>query len=330
MKVWSGHPDTWSPPEGRSSVTIGVFDGVHLGHRSLLSLLDPAHTKTVLTFEPHPAEVLVPGTHPRLLTTIDERLELFAALGIGQVGILDLADIRYLPPDAFVAEILAGKVNAAQVVVGEDYRFGRDRTGNAGLLETLGRQHDFETVAVPLMKTDGGIVSSTRIRNLVAEGRPEEAATCMGSLFRVTGPVIHGDKRGRELGFPTANLEPPTRKVLPADGVYAGFAVIDGHRRPAAINVGLRPTFGEGRRLVEAFVLDFDADLYGKVIAVEFAHWLRAELRFESVESLVEQMNRDVARTKELTASGVWVQEGGTISGNPPLDEKQARDESHI
>ena len=319
MIVWKGHPETWPDPGAPTSVTIGVFDGVHLGHRSLISLLDRVHTPTVLTFEPHPVEVLVPGTHPRLLTTIDERIDLLETLGIEQVGVLHLADCRQLPPEDFVTEILVGRLRAAQVVIGADYRFGHDRAGDAALLEKMGRQFGFETVAAPLMETAGGVVSSTRIRDLIAEGRPDEASACLGSLYRVTGEVVHGDRRGRELGFPTANLEPPARKVLPADGVYAGYAVVDGDRLPAAINVGVRPTFGEGHRLVEAFILDFSGDLYGKVIAVEFAHWLRAELRFDTVESLVDQMNEDVERTRTLVGSPGWSRTGGTIPGDPPV-----------
>lgn len=322
MIVWQGHPDSWPVAEGPTSVTIGVFDGVHLGHRSLLSLLDRDLTPTVLTFEPHPVEVLVPGTHPRLLTTIEERIDLLAALGVERVGVLHLADIRHLAPQDFVTEILVGRLRAAQLVVGADYRFGHDRAGDTALLHTMGREHGFETVSTTLMESAGGVISSTRIRNLVAEGRPDEASACLGSLFRVTGEVVSGDRRGRELGFPTANLEPPERKVLPADGVYAGYAVVEGRRLPAAINVGVRPTFGDSGRLVEAHLLDFSEDLYGKVIAVEFAHWLRSEARFETVEALVDQMHADVAQSRVLLAAPDWDGEGGTIPGDPPVGQE--------
>jgi riboflavin kinase/FMN adenylyltransferase len=319
MIVWRGHPDDWPGSEAPTSVTIGVFDGVHLGHRSLLARLDRSNTPTVLTFDPHPVEVLAPGTHPRLLTTIDERLELLASLGVEKVGVLDLNDIRYLDPEEFVTEILVGHMRAAQVVVGEDYRFGRDRSGDVALLRELGERHGFEVVAAPLLHTGEAVVSSTRIRNLIAEGRPEEAAACLGSRFRITGRVIHGDKRGRELGFPTANVEPPARKVIPADGVYAGWAVVDGEGLPAAINVGVRPTFGEGARLIEAYLLDFEADLYGRVIGVEFGWWLRPELRFDGIGELLEQMHADVDRTRELTGSEVLPREGGSIPTDPPV-----------
>lgn len=319
MIIWRGHPDTWTEPAGPTSVTIGVFDGVHLGHRSLISLLDRQHTPTVLTFEPHPVEVLVPGTHPRLLTTVDERIDLLGTLGIEQVGVLDLGHIRDLAPEDFITQILIDRLHAAQVVVGADYRFGRDRAGDADLLRNMGAEHGYETLAATLMESAGGVVSSTRIRNLVAEGRPDEASACLGTLFRITGEVVPGDRRGRELGFPTANLSPPTRKVMPADGVYAGFANVDEERIPAAINVGVRPTFGLGHRLVEAHLLDFSGDLYGEVIAIEFAHWLRPEARFDSVDDLVKQMNDDVARARVLLGSPGWDDRGGTIPDDPPV-----------
>ncbi len=298
-----GPPSGWPDPLAPTAVTCGVFDGVHLGHRSLLSHLDQSLLTTVLTFEPHPVEVLVPGTHPRLLTTIDERIELLAAQGIGQVGVLDLADIRHLAPQDFVTEVLVGRLGAAQVVVGADYRFGHDRAGDASLLVEMGPDLGFETVVAPLLEGDGIVVSSTRIRNLIAEGRPEEAAGALGSLFRITGEVIPGDRRGRELGFPTANIAPPPRKVIPADGVYAGYAVVGESRFPAAVNVGVRPTFGDGDRLIEAYLIDFDADLYGRTIAIEFAQWLRPEARFDTIEELVEGINADVAATKALVGN---------------------------
>jgi riboflavin kinase / FMN adenylyltransferase len=303
MRVWRGHPRTWPDPDGPAAVSIGVFDGVHLGHRALLSHLGREGTPTVLTFDPHPVEVLVPGVHPRLLTTVDERIDLLGTIGIEQVGILDLADIRELAPSRFVEDILVSRVGARQVVVGADFRFGKDRTGDTDDLALLGGRHGFDTIVVDLLDDSDGVISSTRIRSLLEEGRPAEAAAAMGSLFRITGPVRTGDRRGRELGFPTVNLEPPSRKVIPANGIYAGHVVVGAERRPAAISVGVRPTFGDGARLIEAYILDFEGDLYGQVVSVEFAHWLRLEAKFGSVEALVAQMEEDVARTRELTAS---------------------------
>lgn len=319
-----GAPADWPEASAPTAVTCGVFDGVHFGHRSLLALLDQSLLTTVLTFEPHPVEVLVPGTHPRLLTTVAERIELLADQGIRQVGVLDLADIRHLAPEEFVTEVLVDRLRAAQVVVGSDYRFGHDRAGDAALLERMGADLGFETVVTPLLQAGDGVVSSTRIRNLVAEGRVADAADALGSLFRITGTVVPGDRRGRELGFPTANLEPPARKVIPADGVYAGYAVVGGSRLPAAINVGVRPTFGEGHRLVEAFILDFDGDLYGETIGVEFADWLRPEARFDSVDDLVAQMDVDVDRTRQLLGNDGRSDGGGTIPSNLPVGPRDS------
>lgn len=326
-----GPPADWTQSAVPTAVTCGVFDGVHHGHRSLLALLDPELLTTVLTFEPHPVEILVPGTHPRLLTTVAERIELLAGQGVRQVGVLNLADIRHLAPEEFVTEVLVERLHAAQVVVGSDYRFGHDRAGDAALLERMGPDLGFETVVAPLLEAGDGVLSSTRIRNLVAEGRPAEAAAALGSHFRITGEVVHGDRRGRDLGFPTANIEPPARKVVPADGVYAAYAVVGEDRFAAAVSVGVRPTFGEGHRLVEAFILDFEGDLYGQMIGVEFVQWLRPETRFDSVDELVEQMNADVDRTRALLANADWSSGGGTIAANPPVGHRDStRDESHI
>ncbi len=303
MKVLTGHPSLWARPTGRSAVAIGVLDGVHLGHRSLLHRLDPSFTRTVLTFEPHPVEVLRPGWHPRLLTTIEERLELLDGAGVDQVGVLDLVDVREFDPVRFVQEVLVDRLAAAQVVCGLDFRFGRDRAGDVDLLGVLGKAHGFE-VDRAQMVTDqsGGIISSTWIRTLIEAGRPAEAAGMLGSTFRITGEVRRGDSRGREIGVPTANIELPSRKVTPAFGVYAGNVKRGGRRHPAAINIGVRPTFGDGNPLVEAHLLDFEGDLYGERISVELAHYLRPEIAYDNVDDLVTQMGEDIARTRDLVS----------------------------
>ncbi len=300
MRVWDGHPNTWSSVTAPTAVTVGVLDGVHLGHRSLIARLDPGLVRTVLTFEPHPIEVLVPGTHPRLLTTIDERIDLLGEAGVEQVGVLDLADIRELEAPRFVEDVLVERLGVAQLAAGTDFRFGVNRTGDIDLLVEMGRTHGFVVEGVPLMVHDDRVISSSRIRELIEEGRPEEAARALGYQFRVTGTVIHGDGRGKEIGFPTANLEPPARKVLPAIGVYAGYATVEGHRHQAAINIGVRPTFGGGALMVEAHLLDFAGDLYDEQIMVELGRYLRPELHFDSVEELVDQMGRDVEETRTL------------------------------
>jgi riboflavin kinase/FMN adenylyltransferase len=254
----------------------------------------------VLTFDPHPIEVLRPGTHPRLITTIEERLGLLEGLGVDQVGVLDLGDIRELDPVEFVEEVLVGKVGTAHLITGPDFRFGRDRTGDTALLAALAPRHGFVFEEISLVGDEAGDFSSSRIRGLIETGRPEEAAEALGSVFQVGGEVIRGDGRGRGLGFPTANFEPPARKVIPATGVYAGHAFVRGETHQAAINVGVRPTFGGGAFLIEAYLLGFDADIYGETIVLELEHFLRPETRFDDVEALVAQMTRDVDSARLL------------------------------
>lgn len=303
MRVLTGHPSLWARPSGKSAVIVGVLDGLHLGHRSLLHRLDPSFARTVLTFEPHPVEILRPGSHPRLLSTIEERLELLEGAGVDQVGVLDLSDIKEYEPARFVEEVLVERLAAAQVVCGLDFRFGRDRAGDANLLAVLGKDFGFEVDQARLIADEsGGIISSSWIRTLIESGRPAEAAVMLGSTFRITGEVRHGDHRGAEIGVPTANIGLPARKVVPAFGVYAGNVVWGGRRHPSAINIGVRPTFGEGEPLVEAHLLDFEGDLYGERISVELAHYLRPEIAFDNVEDLVSQMGEDIARTRDLVS----------------------------
>ncbi|HEU4320720.1 MAG TPA: bifunctional riboflavin kinase/FAD synthetase [Acidimicrobiia bacterium] len=300
MIVRSGSWESWAPVDRETSVTIGVLDGVHLGHQRLLSRLDSDLMMTVLTFDPHPIEVLRPGTPPRLITTVEERIERFAALGVDCVGVLDLAEIREQSPETFVSHVLVDRFRVGQLVVGEDFRFGHDRSGDVSLLRTLSHSHDFALDIVELVTDGGDVVSSSRIRALVEAGKVDEAAELLGTWFSLTGEVTHGDKRGRELGFPTANLKPPRRKLIPANGVYACLADVDGETHWAAVNVGVRPTFGGDELLVEAFLLGFDSEIYGKEITVRFVEHLRPELEFSSVDALVDQMAADVEETREI------------------------------
>jgi riboflavin kinase/FMN adenylyltransferase len=288
----------WEPLGEPTSLTIGVLDGVHLGHRRLLAHLDETLTRTVLTFDPHPIEVLAPGTAPRLITTITERLALLAACGLDRVGILDLREIKDLTPDSFVSQVLVDRLDLAHLVVGADFRFGRDRAGNVTILEELGAHHGFEVEVIEFVMDDGAPVSSSRIRSLIESGRVADAAALLGSTFSVTNTVIAGDKRGRRLGYPTANLAPPERKLIPAMGVYACFALIGGDRHSAAVNVGVRPTFGGGELLIEAFILDFDDDIYGNELTIEFVQYLRPEIAFDGVEELVERMRVDTDQSR--------------------------------
>lgn len=300
MRVFREPWQRWPRVEGPSSVTIGVLDGVHVGHRALLSRLDGEMTPTVLTFEPHPVEVLRPGTPPRLITDIDERIELLDEAGIERVGVLDLGEVKELSPEEFVRNVLVDKLDVGHLVVGEDFRFGRDRVGDTGVLQALGNQFGFGVDVIGLVGHGDESVSSSRIRRLIETGDVAGAARLLGSRFRLTNTVVDGDKRGREIGFPTANLRPPERKVVPGNGIYACFVTVGGGTHDAAVSVGVRPTFGGGELLIEAFILDFAGEIYGEAMTVEFVDYTRPELAFDGVDELVEQMEDDVARVREI------------------------------
>jgi riboflavin kinase/FMN adenylyltransferase len=293
----------WDYGGRRSAVTIGVLDGVHRGHQALLGALSPHLERTVLTFDPHPVEVLRPGTKPRLLTSIGERLELFEEHGVASAGILDLGEVKDLAPRVFVERYLVGGLGIAQFAAGADFRFGKDRTGDIELLRHMGSEHDFVVDVIDTVGDERGPVSSSRIRELIEAGEVGRAADDLTRPFHLSGIVVEGDRRGRELGFPTANLEPPPRMVIPGRGVYAARARLGERAWPAAVNVGVRPTFGEGTLLIEAHLLGFDEDIYGQELTVGFLAYLRPELAFADVGSLVEQMRLDVEKTAELAGS---------------------------
>ena len=300
MKVLTGSWREWVGAASQSAVTIGVLDGVHRGHRRLIRhLLSGEGTPTVLTFDPHPVEVLAPGTHPRLITTIHERASLLQSTGVAQVGVLDLAELRDLPPERFVAEVLVGAVGMTRLVAGPDFRFAKDRSGDIPLLRSLGDQLGFEVEVIDLVESDG-VLSSSRIRSLIEAGRVSEATEFLGARYAMTNVVVTGDKRGRVIGFPTANLALPERKVIPGNGVYAALATVGGAAHKAAVNVGVRPTFGGGNRVVEAHLLDFEGDLYGEEMTIEFVERLRDERRFDTVDELVERMHDDIDLTREV------------------------------
>jgi riboflavin kinase / FMN adenylyltransferase len=296
-----------------TAVTIGAYDGVHLGHRALLGDLSrraaaAGLSTVVVTFDRHPAAVVRPESAPKQLTTLEQKLELLAACGVDRTVVLpfDAARAEESAED-FVREVLVDELKARLVVVGEDFHFGHGRRGNVALLRQLGAEHGFEVVGVGLTGDDTEPVSSTRIRGLLARGDVEEAARLLGRPHEVRGPVVRGDGRGGpELGFPTANLAVPEDIAVPADAVYAGhFERADGSVHQAAISVGRRPTFyepGTGEVLVEAYLLHFDGDLYGEPSRVSFAHRLRDEQRFESVEDLIAQMRADVEATERVLA----------------------------
>jgi riboflavin kinase / FMN adenylyltransferase len=284
-------PDV-EPREGRR-VAVGTFDGVHLGHREVIRGSD-----SVLTFDPHPVSVVAPQHTPKLLTTLERKAELIAALGVQELIVIPFdADFAKRSAGDFVNDVLVGSLGAAQVAIGENFRFGHKAQGDPRLLSADER---FQTVVHPLLEVDGEIVSSSHIRGLVLAGEVRQANELLGSPFQVSGEVVHGDERGRELGFPTANLVPEEALACPGHGVYACIA--DG--RAAAVSIGVRPTFKTGRgELIEAYILDFDGDLYGSTLRLEFLERLRGERRFGTREALVEQMRRDVESTREL-ASG--------------------------
>jgi riboflavin kinase/FMN adenylyltransferase len=296
------------------AVTIGAFDGVHLGHQAVLRLVrELARARglsaTVLTFDRHPAEVVRPDSAPKLLMTLDQKLELLDATGAVDECLVLPFDVSRSkePAEQFVEELLAGVLRARLVVVGADFHFGYRRHGDVPLLQLMGAELGFETIGLGLVAAPGSDTgvpfSSTRIRELIAAGDVAAAAAMLGRPHEVRGPVEHGDARGRLLGFPTANLSVPENICLPADGVYAGtFTGADRTVRAAAISVGRRPTFyaEHGLCLVEAYVLDFDGDLYGQTVRVAFTHRLRGQERFDTVDELVAQMGRDVERVREL------------------------------
>jgi riboflavin kinase/FMN adenylyltransferase len=271
-------------------VAVGEFDGVHLGHREVIRGSD-----TVLTFDPHPLQVVRPEAAPRLLTSLDVKAELIASLGVEELVVLQFDDrFAHQSPQEFIDQVLVKQLGATRVSVGENFRFGHRAAGDPALLKADDR---FETRVVPLVEVDGEVVSSSHIRGLVLAGEVELAARFLGAPFQLRGEVVVGDRRGRTLGFPTANIVPDESLVYPGHGVYAARA--DGSC--AAVNVGVRPTFGTGRGvLVEAYLIDREVELYGSKLGVEFMHRLRGERRFESIDALVEQMHRDVEQTRQL------------------------------
>jgi riboflavin kinase/FMN adenylyltransferase len=294
-----------------TAVTIGAYDGVHLGHRALLrdlsSRAEAAGLSTVVvTFDRHPAGVVRPESAPLLLTDLEQKLELLAACGINRTLVIAFDRTRAdESAEDFVKEVLVDTLGARLVVVGEDFHFGHGRKGNVALLTSLGRDYGFEVVGARLTGDGSEAVSSTRIRTLVAEGDVVGAARLLGRPHEVRGPVVRGDGRGGpELGFPTANLQLSDDIALPADGIYAGyFTRQDGTVHPAAVSVGRRPTFyapGTASVLVEAYLLHFEGDLYGERSRVSFVRRLRDDRQFDSIDALIAQMGQDAAEAERV------------------------------
>ena len=319
MYLWQGLADV--PADwGRSVVTIGVFDGVHRGHQRIIGrAVDAARglgqPSVVITFDPHPSEVIRPGSHPFLLCTAPRRAELLAGLGADVVCMMPFTrEFSQLTPEEFVRSVLVDRLHTALVAVGENFRFGHRAAGDVALLAELGDKYDFTAEGVPLL-ADGGVrISSSLIRQKLADGDVTGAAADLGRPHRVEGVVVPGHRRGRALGFPTANLETFPHTAIPADGVYAGWLSVLGEqegqeyeeaRWPAAISVGANPTFDGRERVVEAYALDRDdLELYGVHVGVDFAARLRGMERFSSADELAEQMRHDIEQARVITVSG--------------------------
>jgi riboflavin kinase/FMN adenylyltransferase len=282
------------PKPGRK-VAIGTFDGVHLGHREVI-----ADSDTVLTFDPHPLAVIHPDALPKLLNSHAVKCDLIAGLGVEELVTIPFdRDFSSKTAEQFVQEVLVDRLGAERVSVGENFRFGKGATGDADFLHS---RAEFETRVVPLVEVEGETVSSSQIRGLIAAGEVDKAARFLGEPFLFEGEVVQGDRRGRELGMPTANIVPDDHLACPGHGVYAARA--NGH--PAAVNVGVRPTFETGRGLlVEAYLIDFSGDLYGETLRIAFLERMRGEKRFESVDALVAQMRLDVDRARDIASATV-------------------------
>jgi len=298
----------------RSVVTIGAYDGVHRGHQAVIEqvrqqaeVLDAR--SVVVTFDRHPASIVRPESAPLLLTDIDQKLELLASTGLDATCIVkfDEDSSREAPSD-FVKRVLVDGLSAKRVIIGEDFHFGYKRGGNVALLRELGPKFDFGVTPIELISRGDGVdepVSSTAIRRALAGGQVELATQLLGHHFEVRGVVVHGDERGRTIGFPTANIEVPNQICIPADGVYAGvFVRQDGTKHNCAINLGRRPTFYEhaDHSMLEAHLLDFSENLYGETVKLTFTHFLRGERKFENIDALKMQLKLDIEQTRAVSS----------------------------
>lgn len=309
MRVLRGHPSEWDSAAGRGAIAVGVFDGVHLGHRYVLSALHDRAEATglvpgVLTFDPHPLTIVAPDHAPALLTGIDHRLELLAALGVEVAAVLEFDEtVRDWSPATFLVETLAGPLAADMVVVGEDFRFGKDRAGDVALLVELGSGLGLTPEIVSLVGGDAP-VSSSRIREMIFAGDVIGAAVSLVRPHELWGEVVPGDGRGRTIGVPTANLAVPPGMAVPMRGVYAVTVGRNADEAlPGVANIGIRPTFDGQTETLEAHLIDFDGDLYGQHLRVRFVDRIRDELKFDGVEALVGQIRADIERARRILAT---------------------------
>jgi riboflavin kinase/FMN adenylyltransferase len=305
MQRWRGYeaaPGGW----GRAVVTVGVFDGVHRGHQATIGQAvkrakDLGVQSVVVTFDPHPAEVVRPGSHPAVLTEPAYKAELIEALGADVLCVIPFTpEFSRLSAEAFVHDVLVEHLHAALVVVGENFRFGHRAAGDVPLLGRLGRMFGFGVESPPLVADDGTVFSSTYIRSCVDAGDVAAADVALGRPHRLEGVVVRGDRRGREIGFPTANLMTGRYAAVPGDGVYAAWLARGDERLPAAVSIGTNPTFAGRERRVEAYVLDFDGDLYGERVALDFVAHLREMRTYDRVEPLIAQIRDDIAQTRAV------------------------------
>ena len=296
-------------PDRDSTVTIGVFDGVHRGHRYLIGRLvqearDADALAGVVTFKNHPITVLRPGTEVRFLTGLDERVRLLKELGVDFVVPVRFdRELASLTSREFLKR-LYDSLRMRRLIVGPDFAMGRDRDGTLDTLPAIGKSVGFSFESVDLMTDSAGVVKSTTIRNSILEGDVSRAAKLMGRNFSITGIVVHGEERGRELGFPTANLELAPGLIFPGDGIYAAWAHLESGTYMAATSIGVRPTFDDGEnRTIEAYLLDFSDDIYGQTLRLEFVQHLRGEEKFDTLQALLDQMDEDVRQTRDILES---------------------------
>ena len=286
-------------------IAIGIFDGVHAGHQQIIDIAKHQGDVTVMTFDPHPASVIAPERTPTQLVTIKDRIELLKKAGASAVEVVNFnSDFSKLSPDQFIEDILVGRFSAEHVVIGENFNFGYKAQGTPKYLSEVGPKYGFGVSIVKLQEDRGSTISSSRIRNLIIDGQIDRANELLTRNFYLKGLVIHGEKRGREIGYPTANIGLSSLATIPADGVYAGWLSVGANRWPAAISIGTNPTFpGVRGRQVEAYALDqVGLELYDQEGKIEFGYRLRDTLKFDGLAPLLEQMKKDCDKARELTS----------------------------
>lgn len=305
MKVLRGDYRSWDPFQHRSAVTVGVYDGVHLGHQHVLrSLADSGLPVVVVTFANHPVAVIDREAAPDLLTSLDRRIEILADLGVTATAVIDFDDdFRRLAAEEFVEKLLVATFRAQKIAVGRGFRFGYKQLGDVALMRDLGQQHGYDVEDVEIFE-EGVPVRSTVIRALLREGHAAAAARLLGRPHRLPGTVVPGDQRGRQIGYPTANLAAPAGLLVPGSGVYATRVRLGDKEHQAVVNIGNRPTFGGSESVVEAHLLDFAGDLYGRRLELDFIARLRSEQKFSGIEELVAAIGDDVAAARRLLSGG--------------------------